>query len=74
MVQFANLGYSAESPSLRGSGLKFLRGEKIRGMKRSPSLRGSGLKSEKLRQALEKQSVSLFTREWIEIGYRNAPM
>ena len=32
------------SPSLRGSGLKFLREEKIRGMKRSPSLRGSGLK------------------------------
>ena len=55
------------SPSLRGSGLKCCIGVALWLERESPSLRGSGLKSEQLLRLLGRRSVSLFTREWIEI-------
>ena len=59
-----------ESPSLRGSGLKSVSQERIRNPCKSPSLRGSGLKFVRKRLLLFQMVVSLFTREWIEIGAR----
>ena len=58
------------SPSLRGSGLKCFQSPISSGVIRSPSLRGSGLKLDMLRSAVSSPTVSLFTREWIEIKFR----
>ena len=56
------------SPSLRGSGLKwYIVRSRHRLIPASPSLRGSGLKSLLCGQPLPVHTVSLFTREWIEI-------
>ena len=55
------------SPSLRGSGLKFAISEQFARNQMSPSLRGSGLKSISGGISGINTSVSLFTREWIEI-------
>ena len=60
-------GKTAESPSLRGSGLKFTYLFKIFALPVSPSLRGSGLKSYIRKLDTKLSDVSLFTREWIEI-------
>ena len=57
------------SPSLRGSGLKYLVAAVKQSIQRqSPSLRGSGLKSHPLSFLSVRIIVSLFTREWIEIA------
>ena len=56
-----------KSPSLRGSGLKFAISEQFARNQMSPSLRGSGLKSISGGISGINTSVSLFTREWIEI-------
>ena len=56
------------SPSLRGSGLKWLGRAVFRCGILSPSLRGSGLKWGDYNTAWSNQFVSLFTREWIEIS------
>ena len=59
------------SPSLRGSGLKLLLMSKSHcNTGRSPSLRGSGLKWHRCHRCRSVSSVSLFTREWIEIGIK----
>ena len=56
------------SPSLRGSGLKYRNHRNSIHHNMSPSLRGSGLKFVLFSAALQAEWVSLFTREWIEIG------
>ena len=56
-----------QSPSLRGSGLKFVDQLDCTLNKMSPSLRGSGLKSWRICRGHQEPTVSLFTREWIEI-------
>ena len=58
------------SPSLRGSGLKFLLQPMHDNGISSPSLRGSGLKLYPITAITNSLSVSLFTREWIEIDIR----
>ena len=55
------------SPSLRGSGLKYLFAPVTGSDALSPSLRGSGLKFLPLFFWGHLLTVSLFTREWIEI-------
>ena len=56
------------SPSLRGSGLKYMQHQwKKLKKKQSPSLRGSGLKCSCMPWRSSGWPVSLFTREWIEI-------
>ena len=55
------------SPSLRGSGLKWNTVQPLQIISKSPSLRGSGLKFDDVSDSLEDVSVSLFTREWIEM-------
>ena len=62
---------SFPSPSLRGSGLKWLSGDVSRCRTQSPSLRGSGLKSLLPSLRITGSPVSLFTREWIEIQNRS---
>ena len=63
-----NLGLQPlESPSLRGSGLKFFEGFLYQLRYTSPSLRGSGLKWNLKFSGVLCHCVSLFTREWIEI-------
>ena len=59
-----------KSPSLRGSGLKLAVCSLESELSGSPSLRGSGLKFVRKRLLLFQMVVSLFTREWIEIGAR----
>ena len=60
---------SRRSPSLRGSGLKSQRNTlPCRNSWMSPSLRGSGLKYFFDNFGHKGNMVSLFTREWIEIG------
>ena len=68
------MGYATEaakaclaSPSLRGSGLKYLLGTERLFAVESPSLRGSGLKCVLDWFGGREAGVSLFTREWIEI-------
>ena len=56
-----------KSPSLRGSGLKFLLQFLVSLFEQSPSLRGSGLKLPVQGRTASHAEVSLFTREWIEI-------
>ena len=58
----------AASPSLRGSGLKFVSAARHPTVLVSPSLRGSGLKYNLRRGKKGERNVSLFTREWIEIS------
>ena len=57
----------SQSPSLRGSGLKFSYVSMLSPPISSPSLRGSGLKWAALFIVRWYADVSLFTREWIEI-------
>ena len=55
------------SPSLRGSGLKYVLPPDLTPSVLSPSLRGSGLKLQHTTLYNTILYVSLFTREWIEI-------
>ena len=57
------------SPSLRGSGLKYVHAFLPVLPNTSPSLRGSGLKSLCSVNIVKYALVSLFTREWIEICF-----
>ena len=65
LLEYLQIGY--QSPSLRGSGLKFNMTQENGASEKSPSLRGSGLKFNFTSCKSIPIKVSLFTREWIEI-------